>query len=107
MLISGTSYLAESTEDFSRSIAPILEALEEQVTMLQLLNAMTENDHVTVRIGSENQAQKLSEASIVASPYGASSSRNLAVLGPTRMDYSSSMATVHGVANYLSKILGT
>lgn len=107
LLISGTSYLAESTEDFSRSIAPILEALEEQVIMLQLLNAMTENDHVTVRIGSENQAQKLSEASIVASPYGASSSHNLAVLGPTRMDYSSSMATVHGVANYLSKILGT
>lgn len=107
LLISGTSYLANATHDFSQSIAPILEALEEQVTMLQLLNAMVAEEEVTVRIGAETQSQPLSEASIVASAYGPEITRNLGVIGPTRMDYSSTMATVRGVAQYLSRILGT
>lgn len=107
LLISGTSYLANATHDFSQSIAPILEALEEQVTMLQLLNAMVAEEEVTVRIGAETQSQPLSEASIVASAYGTEITRNLGVIGPTRMDYSSTMATVRGVAQYLSRILGT
>lgn len=107
LLISGTSYLANATHDFSQSIAPILEALEEQVTMLQLLNAMVTEEEVTVRIGAETQSQPLSEASIVASAYGPEITRNLGVIGPTRMDYSSTMATVRGVAQYLSRILGT
>lgn len=107
LLISGTSYLANATHDFSQSIAPILEALEEQVTMLQLLNAMVAEEEVTVRIGAETQSQPLSEASIVASAYGSEITRNLGVIGPTRMDYSSTMATVRGVAQYLSRILGT
>lgn len=107
LLISGTSYLANATHDFSQSIAPILEALEEQVTMLQLLNAMVAEEEVTVRIGAETQSQPLSEASIVASAYGTEITKNLGVIGPTRMDYSSTMATVRGVAQYLSRILGT
>lgn len=107
LLISGTSYLASATHDFSQSIAPILEALEEQVTMLQLLNAMVAEEEVTVRIGAETQSQPLSEASIVASAYGTEITKNLGVIGPTRMDYSSTMATVRGVAQYLSRILGT
>lgn len=107
LLISGTSYLANATHDFSQSIAPILEALEEQVTMLQLLNAMVAEEEVTVRIGAETQSQPLSEASIVASAYGTEITRNLGVIGPTRIDYSSTMATVRGVAQYLSRILGT
>ncbi|MFW0179768.1 heat-inducible transcriptional repressor HrcA [Rothia sp. P7208] len=109
LLIAGTSYLAQSTEDFSTSIAPILEALEEQVTMLHLLAEMAQDPRgYAVRIGTENSAAPLSETSIVTSVYSSPScTAKLGVVGPTRMDYAGSTAAVRAVAKYLSKILGS
>lgn len=106
LLIAGTSYLAQSTNDFQSSIAPILEALEEQVTMLQLLSSMASSQEVVVKIGADQPQSALDETSIITSSYGHQSSAKLGILGPTRMDYASSMTAVRGVAEYLSKILG-
>ncbi|MCP3424623.1 heat-inducible transcriptional repressor HrcA [Rothia sp. AR01] len=106
LLMAGTSYLAQSTGDFTRSIAPILDALEEQVVMLRLLSEIGEDSRgVSVRIGRENAESPLADASVVATGYGPSLASKLGVVGPTRMDYPTTMSAVRAVARYLSRIL--
>ena len=106
ILLAGTANLARVTGDFPLSIGPILEALEEQVVMLRLLSEMEYDARgISVRIGSENPYGGLSEASVVATGYGPGAGAKLGVLGPTRMDYPTTMAAVRAVARYLSRIL--
>ncbi|MGO1509896.1 MAG: heat-inducible transcriptional repressor HrcA [Actinomycetaceae bacterium] len=107
ILLGGTANLARSGTDFSRTIGPVLEALEEQVVLLRLFTEM-EADRLTVRIGSENHHDSLTETSLVAGAYGASGEvvARVGVLGPTRMDYPGTMAAVRAIARYLSRFLG-
>ncbi|MFD1719505.1 heat-inducible transcriptional repressor HrcA [Georgenia deserti] len=108
IVMAGTANLARADVDFSRTITPVLEALEEQVVLLKLFSEMSQ-DALAVRIGSENEDEALSEASIVTSLYGGEDPSEgvgrLGVLGPTRMDYPGTMAAVRAVARYLSRIL--
>lgn len=111
IVMAGTANLARSDGDFPRTIGPVLEALEEQVVLLRLLSEMAEEETarpLAVRIGRETQNENLAETSIVVSGYGGAGPEavaQLGVLGPTRMDYPSTMASVRAVASYLSKIL--
>lgn len=106
LLMAGTSFLAESTNDFNRSIAPILDVLEEQVVMLRLLSEIDDDARgVSVRIGRENSDTPLSDASVVATGYGPDLASKLGIVGPTRMDYPGTMSAVRAVARYLSRIL--
>lgn len=109
LLMAGTANLARTEGDFSGSIYPVLEAIEEQVTLLKLFGEM-EVDHngVFVSIGRENVDFGLSETSVLTSGYSSSggSLARLGVLGPTRMDYSNNMAAVRAVARYLTRLLG-
>ncbi|MDO4820786.1 MAG: heat-inducible transcriptional repressor HrcA [Rothia sp. (in: high G+C Gram-positive bacteria)] len=107
VLIAGTSYLAASTVDFRGSIAPVLDALEEQVVLLKLLTDLDHDERgFAVSIGSENRSESLAETSVVASSYGPGGAAHVGVVGPTRMDYASTLSKVNAVARYLSKILG-
>lgn len=95
--------------DFGQSLPNVLDAIEEQVTLLRLFGELArEGREVTASIGRENAAYGLSGASIITSSYdhsGATPS-TLGVLGPTRMDYPSNIAMVRAVAGYLSNVLG-
>ncbi|MEO5534444.1 MAG: heat-inducible transcriptional repressor HrcA [Pseudolysinimonas sp.] len=109
LVVAGSANLARTERDFSGSIYPVLEALEEQVTMLKLFGEMQiEVDEVRTSIGREHESSGLSETSLVATGYTASGGglAHLGVLGPTRMDYSSNMAAVRAVARYLTRLLG-
>ena len=101
MVIGGMPYLTRYAADPS-SMKPVLEALEEQVVLLTLLGEAT-SDAVTVRIGQENPFKELQTTSVVASGYG--SRATLGVVGPTRMDYPSTMASVRAVARYVGRFL--
>ncbi|OMH26035.1 heat-inducible transcriptional repressor HrcA [Tersicoccus phoenicis] len=106
IVMAGTANLARATRDFPLTILPVLEALEEQVVMLRLLSEVGHDETgVSVRIGHENPYGPLSEASVVTSGYGPAAASRLGVVGPTRMDYPTSMAAVRAVARYLSRIL--
>lgn len=108
MVLAGTAHLAQATDDFRQSIGPVLEALEEQVTLLQLLSEMEQDARgVAVRIGAERAGDPLGETAVVATGYGPDRRAKLGVLGPTRMDYPQTMAAVRAVARYLSKTLST
>lgn len=106
IVMAGTANLARSTGDFPLTITPVLEALEEQVVLLRLFSEMEMDARgIAVRIGSENAYGGLVETSVVATGYGPGQSAKMGILGPTRMDYPSSMAAVRAVARYLSRIL--
>lgn len=109
LLMAGAANLARTEEDFSGSIYPVLEAIEEQVTLLRLFGEMAPGpDGFSVSIGRENASFGLGETSVLTSGYTASGGdlARLGVLGPTRMDYSNNMAAVRAVARYLSRLLG-
>ncbi len=109
LLLSGTGNLARREGDFSGSITPVLDAIEEQVVLLRLMSEMQSEQHgVGVRIGRESGVAGLNETSLMVAGYenqGAEVAK-LGVLGPTRMDYSGNIAAIRAVARYLTKILG-
>lgn len=108
LVMAGAANLVRTESDFAGSVYPVLEAIEEQVTLLKLFREMELDQHgVSARIGREND-DVLSETAVVTSAYrvGADLSAKLGVLGPTRMDYSNNMAAVRAVARYVSRLLG-
>ncbi|MCU1508369.1 MAG: hrcA [Glaciihabitans sp.] len=112
LVMAGAANLVRTEEDFTGSIFPVLEAIEQQVTLLRLFSEMAVDETgVAVSIGRENAEFGLGETSVLTSGYGASglaggSLARLGVLGPTRMDYSNNMAAVRAVARYLTRLLG-
>lgn len=110
VVLAGTANLARADVDFPGTVGPVLEALEEQVVLLHLLSEMAQDDALTIRIGHENPYEALSEASVVSAGYGGPRTGTVArlgVLGPTRMDYASTIASVRAVARYLSRFLAS
>ena len=107
MVVGGMPNLTRYGSEFETNVKPVLEALEEQVVLLKLLGEATTADAVTVRIGQENPYKELQSSSVVASGYGSRLDMfaTLGVLGPTRMDYPSTMASVRAVARYVGRFL--
>jgi len=85
---------------------PLIEFLEDQLSVLEALSDALGNRELTVRIGHENHRAELGNVSIVAINYGAGNADGVVgVIGPTRMDYSRAMAAVRVVADGLSEAL--
>jgi heat-inducible transcriptional repressor len=106
MVVGGMPNLTRYGAEFETTVKPVLEALEEQVVLLKLLGEVSSSD-VTVRIGQENPYKELQSTSVVASGYGSQldTFATLGVVGPTRMDYPSTMASVRAVARYVGRFL--
>jgi heat-inducible transcriptional repressor len=108
LVVAGAANLVRTEQDFAGNILGVIEAIEEQVVILKLFGEMHSDEGIAVRIGRENAAYGLGETSVVSSSFeipGRDVSR-LGIVGPTRMDYSQSMAAVRAVARYLSRTLG-
>jgi heat-inducible transcriptional repressor len=106
LVLGGTSHLTEHALDFP-AIRPVLEALEEQVVLLRLLDQSISTSQVVVTIGNENEVEGLASTSVVTSGYGPGGAPlgALGVLGPRRMDYAHTMARVAAVARYMGELL--
>ncbi|MDU0346055.1 heat-inducible transcriptional repressor HrcA [Microbacterium sp. KSW2-29] len=107
LVMAGAATLAKREQDFRGSIYPLLEAIEEQVTLLRLMSEMVADEKgLSASIGRENEPFGLVEASVLASRYdGSTGGARVGLLGPTRMDYSSNLAAVRAVAHYLTRML--
>lgn len=107
VVLGGTAHLARYGESFPLAIQPVLEALEEQVVLLSLLGEFSAGQAVTVRIGHENPVEGLGSTSVITARYGRVDQpvASLGVVGPTHMDYPGTIAAVHAVARYVSRIL--
>jgi heat-inducible transcriptional repressor len=112
LLMGGTANLTRNSADFGGSLRSVLEALEEQVVVLKLLAAQQEAGKVTVRIGHEAEiasgAEQMAGTSVVSTTYGRMDTvyGGMGVLGPTRMDYPGTIASVAAVALYIGEVLG-
>jgi heat-inducible transcriptional repressor len=106
IVLGGTANLSQQTLDFP-AIRPVLEALEEQVVLLRLLDQSMSSNKVLVRIGNETEHEGLATASVVSSGYELHGSAvgAVGVLGPRRMDYAHTMGRVAAVARYVGTLL--
>ena len=107
LVLSGTSHATGAWADQPGSLRGVLEALDEQVTLLKLLAVLQAPDAVMVSIGRENDDANLSTSALVSAGYGSGDTLmgGLAVVGPTRMDYPGTMAAVRAVARYVGEIV--
>lgn len=94
-----------SKPEFKRTEAalPVLQVLEDDTVLMHLFDEMAESDEpLGVRIGSENCTSQLSGVSVVAAQYGPADARGVvAVIGPTRMDYSKVIRAVRAARSAL------
>jgi len=106
IVLGGTANLTEHALDFP-AIRPVLEALEEQVVLLRLLDQSVHSSQIVVRIGNENLHEGLQSTSVVTSRYGVGEAAlgAVGVLGPRRMDYAHTMARVAAVARYVGELI--
>ncbi len=90
---------------YTESLLPVMQVLEDETVLLQILDATAEAGGTPrVRIGSENEAEELSGVSLVASRFGHGESEGIvAVIGPTRMDYSKVLQAVRIASKTLSE----
>ena len=114
LYMAGASKLAQRQAADIAELAPLFDALEEQVVLMKLMTSLSEVSSkaggVSVAIGSETHTPGLMHASVVTSGYGESSSSErqsepvafVGSIGPTHMDYVATMAAVRAVARYLT-----
>lgn len=105
VFVGGQASLAGDDTFEREHLSRVLQVLEERDTLAKLLSDATADASTTVRIGEENQVEDLRAASLVAQRYELITAGSLGVLGPTRMDYVSVLATVRAVADQLQETL--
>jgi heat-inducible transcriptional repressor len=107
VVVAGAANLIKRDADFSGELSTVLEAIEQQVVLLRLLDELeVDQNGVGLRIGSEIGLAGISHTAMMASGYQNRGTEvaKLGILGPTRMDYSSNIASVRAVARYLTKL---
>lgn len=109
VVVSNTARLAQHPE-FSESakVSPILAFLEQEAGVAELMDAIVESEPgagVHIRIGHETASPDLNECSVVTAAYTVDGrvAGEIAVLGPTRLDYPSAVAAVEAMASHLSR----
>ncbi|WP_067574284.1 heat-inducible transcriptional repressor HrcA [Nocardia acidivorans] len=112
LVLGGTANLTRNAGDFAGngfpgSLRSVLEALEEQVIVLKLLAASQQPGTVTVQIGEETKVEQMRGTAVVSTGYGMPGTvlGGMGVLGPTRMDYPGTIASVAAVARYIGEVL--
>ncbi|HLB61965.1 MAG TPA: heat-inducible transcriptional repressor HrcA [Actinomycetota bacterium] len=108
VLIGGVSNLASEAAHWRReTMRHMIEALERESEMLMLLQDVSgPQEDMSVTIGTEHPSTGEWDASVVAAPFrsGDQALGTIGVVGPTRMDYVSVMASVRAVAKRLSEL---
>jgi heat-inducible transcriptional repressor len=109
LYVGGTArLLAEPRLEDVSSLRDLLALLEERFVLLQMLRTALSAGTVVVRIGREHDTAALQPFSMVAASYGLPQRRlgTVSLVGPTRMDYETAIATVRETAQLLSELVG-
>jgi heat-inducible transcriptional repressor len=108
MVFGGVANLAGEAQQMRReTLRRLFETLEREEEMLQVLQDVSANhEELAVTIGGEHPSTGEWEASIITAPFRAGDATvgTIGVVGPTRMDYLSAMASVRAVARRLSEL---
>jgi heat-inducible transcriptional repressor len=108
VVIGGVANLADEAQAWRReTLRRLFETLEREQELVKVLHDVSSlTGDVSVTIGAEHPSTGEWEASIVSAPYSAGHETvgTIGVVGPTRMDYVSAMASVRAVAKRLSEL---
>lgn len=107
VLTGGVSALLAHPE-FSdpATVRPLVDLLEDGLSMLRVLSDVMRTHDVDVRIGHENPSSALEHTSFVAARYGSGDSGGIVgVIGPTRMNYGRAISAVRTVSDTLTSVL--
>jgi heat-inducible transcriptional repressor len=107
VVVGGVANLANEAQDMRReTLRRLFETLEREQEMLRVLHDVTTTSELAVTIGAEHPSTGEWEASIITAPFRAGDTTvgTIGVVGPTRMDYLSAMASVRAVAKRLSEL---
>lgn len=86
----------------SSRLLPVLEELEDDTMLLHVFDDALHSDGPLIRIGSENISEALSGVSLIATRFGEEDQQGLiAIVGPTRMNYSQVFKAVRAAKNVL------
>ncbi len=132
LYMSGTAHLVHGRMSSIDDVTQLFDALEEQIVLMRLMGNMSESaqpNEVGVAIGSETHTPQLLHAAIVTTGYGHASQKSadfssstpesisesvsdfdtpvafVGSIGPTHMDYATTIAAVKAVALYLTQFL--
>ncbi|HEX2029886.1 MAG TPA: heat-inducible transcriptional repressor HrcA [Actinomycetota bacterium] len=108
--IGGVANIAgEDAFERRETVRRLFEALEEEAAVLRFLRGLAGEEEVAVTIGRENPVAAMREASVVVAPYraGHRPAGAIAVIGPTRMHYTTSISAVRAVSRRLSGLIET
>jgi heat-inducible transcriptional repressor len=106
VVVGGVANLADEAQTWRReTLRRLFETLEREQEMIRVLHDVSTQD-VKVTIGGEHPSTGDWEASIVTAPFkaGDATMGTIGIVGPTRMDYLSAMASVRAVAARLSEL---
>jgi heat-inducible transcriptional repressor len=106
VLVGGVANLAdEAARWHQETVRRLFEALERESEMFRLLRDVAA-PNLSVTIGAEHPQTGEWDAALVAAPFGSGDAQlgTIGVVGPTRMDYLSVMASVRAVARRLSEL---
>lgn len=105
VFVDGVANLMVSEAD-RKHLRQIFLALEEKQRIVDLLNAYVDSNHSSVRVvvGLEETMPEMRDLVLIAAParYGQEHLGTVAVIGPTRMQYASTIGTV----TYIAKLFG-
>jgi heat-inducible transcriptional repressor len=108
VMLGGVSNLADEAQQMRReTLRRLFETLDRETEMLRVLQDVSSSgDDPAVTIGAEHPTTAEWEASLITASFGAGDQTmgTIGVVGPTRMDYLSAMASVRAVAHRLSEM---
>ena len=108
MVVGGVSNLADEAQAWRReTLRRLFETLEREQEMLHVLRDVSASgDELAVTIGTEHPSTGEWDATLITAPFRAGDATvgTIGVVGPTRMDYVSAMASVRAVARRLSEL---
>ena len=109
LFLEGTSHIVDEGKFTDlETVRQVIGALEHRRLVLEMLADAIAAGSLSVRIGAENAMEEMQFCSVVTAPYGVPGAAlgSLGVVGPTRMDYMRTIATVHEVSAALGRMFG-
>jgi heat-inducible transcriptional repressor len=106
--VEGASALIETGADgvSLATLRALLEMMDQKERMLHLLNEYIDGPGLTVIIGAEHTAPGLRPFSLIAATaVDGGATRTVGIIGPTRIDYSRTIALVDGTTQAVSRVL--
>jgi len=110
IIVRGQSHLLKDVKELERleQARQLLTALEEEKSMLEMLDSVSKGDGVQIFIGSENRFFDKPNWSTIVSPYSGEDGRvigAIGVIGPTRLNYARIVAMVDFTSQVMGKLL--